>query len=433
MKSILTAALLTLAITTVLVAQRSAPAGRASGAAPRQAPASAALPPILMTCPHHPDVLETKPGTCPVCKLPLVPVRLDSAWMCPVHTTVTESTAGTCRMCGRQLVPVTVSLTWTCPTDRRAPSPRGSSTNPDVQTTEYLEPGSCADGSPRVLHRALRAHGNHNPQHGGQFFMAPDNWHHLEGVYPSARVFRLYLYDDYARPLPAATVNLVQARVVTKEAVDRATRRTKEIAAFPLKPVPNRPYLEARIDPLPLPAEMSAKVRFGREQTEYRFDFTFTALSKEPAAPLAPPAAAKAASPAGARASRPAATPAASAAAPALDPLTPVPIPATAKEMLAQLDVRGQQVGALIARGDFSSVWVPAFQARDLAIALEPHVTRLSSGRRSAAEPALTRVVRTAWLLDAAGDVGNRTQIEAVHAAFKAAVADVLATFAELR
>ena len=179
MKAILTAAIAAFAITTVVAAQRAKPA------------APPVLPPISMTCVHHPDVLESKPGTCPYCKLPLVPVRLDAAWMCPVHTTVTESSAGMCRMCGRQLVPVTVSLTWTCSADR---------------ATEHLEPGTCADGSPRIGRRTLRAHGNHNPQHGGQFFMAPDNWHHLEGVHPSARVFRLYVYDDYGRPLAAARI-----------------------------------------------------------------------------------------------------------------------------------------------------------------------------------------------------------------------------------
>ena len=61
---------------------------------------------------------------------------------------------------------------------------------------------ACPDGTPMIAKRTLRPHGNHNPQHGGQFFMAPDNFHHLEGAYPRAGVFRLYLYDDYARPLP---------------------------------------------------------------------------------------------------------------------------------------------------------------------------------------------------------------------------------------
>jgi hypothetical protein len=91
----------------------------------QRAPASPKLPPLSYTCVHHPDVLEDRPGTCPLCKLALVPVRLDSSWMCPVHTTVIETERGTCRLCRRQLVPVTVSLTWTC---------RGDN-------AEHLEPG----------------------------------------------------------------------------------------------------------------------------------------------------------------------------------------------------------------------------------------------------------------------------------------------------
>jgi hypothetical protein len=433
MKHILTAALLTLVITAALVAQRAGPATRPPAGAPTtqggalNASTPAALPPVLMTCVHHPDVLETKPGTCPYCNLPLVPVRLDSAWMCPVHTTVTEPEAGTCRICGRRLVPVTVSLTWTCAADR---------------ATDYVEPGTCADGSVRTMHRTLRAHGNHNPQHGGQFFMAPDNWHHLEGVHPSARVFRLYLYDDYGRPLPAATMKAVQARVVTQETFNAATRTTKEVTAFPLKPAAQRPYLVANITPRTLPAEMTAKVRFGRDQPEYRFDFTFASFSKEPvaarAAQLGTRSSTKAVDGRGSgrasvRQPRSPSTPptpgAAAVAAASLDPLTPVPIPSSMTEMLAQLEVRTRQVGELIARGDFSAVWVPAFQAKDIAIALEPHLAHLSADKRIAGEPALTRVVRTAWLLDAAGDVGNRTQIEAAHRAFTAAVADVLAAF----
>jgi hypothetical protein len=146
----------------------------------------AALPPLSYTCPHHPDVIEPRAGTCPLCSLPLEPVRLDSSWMCPIHSAVQQTTEGSCRICKRALVRVTVSLTWSC---------RGEA--------DHLEPGRCQDGSPRMAARTLRPHGNHNPQRGGQFFMAPDNWHHLEGTYPREGIFRLFVYDDYARALGA--------------------------------------------------------------------------------------------------------------------------------------------------------------------------------------------------------------------------------------
>ena len=83
--------------------------------------------------------------------------------------------------------------------------------------------------------------------------MAPDNWHHIEGAYPTARSFRLYVYDDYGRPLPAAALKDVQARIVTKETFDPATRKTTELSAFPLRVSRNRGYLEARVDTTTLP------------------------------------------------------------------------------------------------------------------------------------------------------------------------------------
>jgi hypothetical protein len=329
--------------------------------------------------------------------------------MCPVHTTVIESDKGTCRLCRRQLVPVTVSLTWTC---------RGD-------TAEHLEPGLCSDGSPRIGQRALRPHGNHNPRHGGQFFMAPDNWHHIEGAYPTAQAFRLYVYDDYGRPLPADKLKDVQARLVTKETFDPATRKTTELSAFPLRMSRDRGYLEARVDTTALPAEMTAKVRFGSDSSEHRFDFTFDALTKEPAAPTSVPQATSTA-----RAAAAPATPATTAPAPSpVSSLNPQAIPGSMAEILSELQGKNAEVRDLVMRGDFAAVWVPAFRAKDLAIALEPHLAHLGAQKRDAGEPALARVVRGAWLLDAAGDVGNRQQVEAAFSAFTSGVAEVVEAF----
>ena len=414
------AALIIGCVALVLTATTSAQ--RAPAAAPGRAPQTAALPPMSMTCPMHPDVIEARAGSCPLCRMALVPVRLDSAHMCPVHPAITQAAPGTCRLCGRDLVRVTVSLGWTCRGDR----------------VEHLEPGRCDDGSPRIEKRTLRPHGNHNPKHGGQFFMAPDNWHHLEGTYPRDRVFRLYVYDDYARPLPAADLQRVRARLVTSETFDPATRVTTEIKAYPLRPARNGAYLEARIDPVTLPREMTAKVRVKDGTPEYRFDFTFSELTREPPSPAAAtaargPAPATAAvprtgpAPAPARAATPLLPAAEADAVP--DPLEARPIPATAAEILVDLRTRTRQVRDLIEAGNFTAVYVPAFHARDLAIALESHLDALPRARREAAVPALERVVRTAWLLDAFGDVGNRLQLGDSFAAFEAAIGDVVAAF----
>jgi hypothetical protein len=48
-----------------------------------------------------------------------------------------------------------------------------------------------------------KPHMDHEPKHGGVFFMAPDRTHHLEGVLLPSGTFKVYLYDDYTRPIPA--------------------------------------------------------------------------------------------------------------------------------------------------------------------------------------------------------------------------------------
>ena len=394
--------LLVLMIGVVASAQRGTPAP------------GAALPRLSMTCPMHPDVIESRPGSCPICKMSLVGVRLDTSWMCPIHTTVMSDKPGTCRLCGRPLVQARVALTWTC------------AAQPGI---DRLEPGTCPDGTPTVQRRTLRPHGNHNPQHGGQFFMAGDNWHHVEGTYPRTGVFRLYVYDDYARPLSAADLKKVSARVVTNETFDSRSRTTTEIAAFALRPSRDAGYLEARVSGVRLPAEMTAKIRLKPDAPEYRFDFTFAATTKEPprVAPANTSATPSARTGRNTTSAKPDVSPAVATAAPA--PLAATPIPETIPEILAQLKARDSEVRELIRQGNFAAVWVPAFQAKDLAVALEPQIGHLSPAARETAEPALQRVVRFAWLLDSFGDLGNRQQLEDAYAAFARAVADVAATF----
>ena len=280
--------------------------------------------------------------------------------------------------------------------------------------------------------------------------MAPDNWHHLEGALPRAGVFRLYLYDDYTKPLPRDQVQKTTARLVLNETFDQATKTSKELSAVPLVPAQNGRYLEARIAQGSLPAQLTAKIKFQPAASEHRFDFTFAEYSKEPAFGItqvspersrgasagrsreAPPVQAQlpGAGPPKPAAAAPPAPPSAAAASTGVDPgLIPLPIPESVPEILTQLAQRTEQVRRFIDQGSFASVYVPAFQAKDLALALDQHTKDLSSDRRKLADPAIKQLVRSAWLLDAFGDLGNREHIGQAFEQFVAAAKEVESAF----
>jgi hypothetical protein len=366
------------------------------------------------------DVIEDKAGKCRKCGMGLVPIRLDTTWTCPVHAAVHRDKPGKCPIDGRELIQMIMSVTWKCP---------GSS-------TESIQPGKCPDGSAMTKTFTPRPHGNHNPQHGGQFFMAPDNWHHLEGTYPRAGVFRMYLYDDYTKPLPRDQQRQVSAQVVVQG------------QTFPLTLAANGRYLEGKIGAATVPAAMQAKVKFKADGPQHVFDFAFDKYSKEP--PAGTPLLAKAPTPAAntmpePRNPEPATPnteprnaesairnpePSASVGPSGVDPaLIPLPIPDNVPEIVAQLRTRTDQIRVLIDRGMFADVYVPAFHAKDLALALAEHGKTLAPERRRIAEPAIAKLVRTAYLLDAFGDIGNKQQITAAYAEFAAASKDIVSVF----
>jgi P-type Cu+ transporter len=59
------------------------------------------------TCPMHPEIRQSAPGTCPKCGMalePMAPKPVTAAeWTCPMHPEIVRSTPGTCPICGMAL------------------------------------------------------------------------------------------------------------------------------------------------------------------------------------------------------------------------------------------------------------------------------------------------------------------------------------------
>jgi hypothetical protein len=368
-----------------------------AGALPPQAEK---LPPISY-CPMHPG-LEGKAA--PVRSARWISCR--SGWIpCgprDAALAVIQENPGRCQIDGTALVQVTAAVSWSCP---------GSG-------VESVSPGTCRTA--RRCRRAARARAlNHNPQHGGLFFMAT-----TIRIASKARICRRACSGCLRRVHEAAEARRHEGH---QGDLDGEGSRTSKDTTFSL--VRSGRYLQAAIGKLPLPAEMYAKVKFTPDGKDNRFDFAFPAYSKEPHA--APNSTMTNAVP-----SPSVATPAAAAPSPSpdissgIDPaLVPLPIPETVPEMLAQLKARTDQVGSLIDRGTFAAIYVPAFQAKDLALALDEHKNELTPERRKIAEPAIARLVRSAYLLDAFGDIGNKQQITEAYSKFVEAAKDIHSAF----
>jgi hypothetical protein len=348
--------------------------------------AAVQLPPIVWTCPMHPDVIEDKKGTCPQCRMELVQIRLATVWTCPVHAVIEQDSPGKCRICSRDLVQATRALTFTC------------AGHPEIN---QIDPGRCADGTPTVAKYALRPHGDHNPKHGGLFFMASDNWHHIEGTYPGPGRFRVYVYDDYTKPLKLADARKVRGRIVTKEVFDSSTRTSRELSSAPLVLARNGAFFEARIDPLALPAQMTAKISFGSDDKEGRFDFSFPAYSKD--LPAAPPAVSTSTQ---------------------ATPSVKTPEGPTSA-LLTDLRARDQELASLVKSGAFGGIYVPALQAKDLALQIQARQGSAPGPQRQAIEAHVKQLVVAAYQLDNYGDLGDAQKIDQAYRSFSSAVAAI--------
>jgi hypothetical protein len=403
----------------------------------------------VCTMPADFDVVEDKPGVCKKCGMKLQPVRIEQAWACSNNTSIIKENPGKCPVDGRDLVPVTVAHFFMCKADDK---------------NYFPDSGTCADGSARIERREIRAHGDHNPVHGGQFFMAEDNWHHIEGTYPSAGLFRVFFYDNFKKPLPGKTFS---GDLVVLDKSD------KELASITLTPSRDGSTLEAKLPQqlAAMPLKAAATIQYDPKAKAQRFDFVFDKLSVDPGpakpAPATTTGAVTPAKPASSGA-KPAATPTASTAPakptatanaapatstpsapaaadasqaplildtplqipPALaDALDETKLPSGTPELLTELSKRAGDVEQLVNEGNLSQVWLPATATKTVALVLENHANSLPERQRVAVTDSVKRVVTSAWELDAYGDLGDRKKITEAYQRLATAVGDLKAAY----
>lgn len=395
---------------------RSAPAlDRTPAPADSSASDGGDIPPLLYMCPCDPRIVEDAPGVCPACGEALRPVRITLAYSCLGNTAFIQNTPGKCRTDGTDLVPISASMFWVCP---GAPGNR------------LLDPGTCADGRDRIRRLDPLPHGDHNPRHSGQFFMASDAWHHLEGTYPSPGLFRVYFYDDWTKPI--ALVGFSGRLIVTDEA-------RNELRTIPLESSEISNAMEARIPDRSLPLIASLRVRFKPGEPENPFDFRFTSYSQEPvrrlvtenrveSAPSPPPP-------------RPVDEPSLQTAvtiipqSASIGPPPEDPIPPTLEEILAEFKTVSEQLAADIENNvPLGQLWFRAIRTKNLALGIvSDHLSELPPDQRVVAEDAANRLVRTAFAIDEFGDRGDRQAILSAYEIFAAAVEDIRAAYATVR
>ena len=257
------------------------------------------------------------------------------------------------------------------------------------------------------------AHMDHTAQHGGTVFMAPDGFHHIEGVYPEPGVFRIYATDNYRA---SVDVNDWAGRAVTEEEYDETTDEFVEVAAVDLQPGPDGAYLEARVPDYGGTAEVIAKVIFDEGFPAERFDFIFAEASSAATADAD-------ASPAGVSFGGDA--PDAATLAQRIQP----DVPESANEIAAEIATRDRQIQELIARGAFTEIFIPALQAKELALALQQRGTTLPAAMNNQIRIAVRHLVRAAYLLDWYGDLGNKNDVDDAYTVFRASVNEIAGVY----
>lgn len=143
----------------------------------------------------------------------------------------------------------------------------------------YDKPGKCPECG--MVVQDVKSHLDHEPKHGGVFFMTPDQKHHLEGTYSTSNEFRVYFYDEYTKPIPAL-------RFAAEGEAWRAegpvwSDGQEKAKAFRMHVGPQELYLTGQVDAaITFPVRIALHVDFKDGTKPPAFSFDFDQASQEP-------------------------------------------------------------------------------------------------------------------------------------------------------
>jgi len=137
----------------------------------------------------------------------------------------------------------------------------------------YSQPGNCPKC--KMALAEVAAHSDHSAKHGGIFFMAPDQKHHLEGAISDKCEFHIHFYDEYTKPIMA-----------DKFAAEGKVRPKGTDKEMPLKMTlePGKSFLVGTVDTsIKFPLSIKMYIDFKNGEKPQVFDFEFDGPSKSPA------------------------------------------------------------------------------------------------------------------------------------------------------
>ncbi len=136
-------------------------------------------------------------------------------------------------------------------------------------------PEAAAGATPAAPEQG--AHMDHKSKHGGTFFMALDNKHHLEGIFVPPGTFRVYLYDDHTKPLKAEETRKASGTVQVGESEDAPK--------IDLAPGKKKETLEANLgNGVKFPVTLTLLLHLPGMEPDAKpelFDFKFTQFTDE--------------------------------------------------------------------------------------------------------------------------------------------------------